>query len=53
MKFTSEAQTKKSIALARYLLRIFDRFLSLRHFGEICMEAQAFLVRKTYKPQQN
>ena len=26
------------------LLRIFNRFLSLRDFGEICMEAQAFFV---------
>ena len=26
------------------LLRIFDRFLGLRDFGEICMEAQAFFV---------
>ncbi len=26
------------------LLWIFDRFLSLRDFGEICMEAQAFFV---------
>jgi len=35
------------------LLRIFDRVLGLRYFGEICMEAQAFFVRKTYNFQQN
>ena len=35
------------------LLWIFDRFPGLRRFGEIYMETQAFLVRKTHKPQQN
>jgi len=35
------------------LLRIFDRFLGLRDFGEICTKAQAFFIRKTHNFQQN
>ena len=29
------------------LLWIFDRFLGLRDFGEICMKARAFFLKKT------
>ena len=34
------------------LLWIFDRFLSLRYFGEICIEAQAFLIKKLINPNK-
>ena len=30
------------------LLWIFDRFLSLKDFGEIYIKVQAFFIRKTY-----
>ena len=30
------------------LLRIFDRFLGLRDFGEICIKVRAFFVSKTH-----
>ena len=42
---------RTEIYLSGLMLR--NRFLGLRHFGEICMEARAFFVRKTYKFQQN